>query len=293
MKKLILITTLIAISLSSCLKDSPTTVNFSKAGNIVNMPLSGLANFGTDAITSDVDTIMFAVDYATANANPALTVNIAVDQTLTTAYVAANPGIAYQPMPASVYSLSTTSVVIPAGKQYTFVTLIVQKNQLDPTISYMLPIKIASASGVPISANQSVHYYHVIGNDFAGAYLHDFTRIPAAGNYVGHAATLVPDNPNQLEVAGGYFTGTIRYVITFSKTGTGASATYNNFAVAINPDDIANILTPSAITIASGPVIVGYDPTKNYTYDQVVHGLLVINWHTGSGRNNTDFYYKP
>ena len=293
MKKLILIMTLAAVTLSSCLKDSATTVNFAKAGNIVNFPLSGLANFGSDALTADTSVVQFAVSYATVNPNPAVSVTIAVDNTMVTSYDAANPAINYVTMPTSAYTLSATTLNIPAGGQYVFTTLTVYKNTLDPTVSYMLPIKIVSATAGIISANQSVHYFHIIGNDFAGAYLHDYTRIPAAGNYVGQPATLLPDNPNQLEVAGGYYTGTIRYVITFTKNGSGASATYTNFGVILNPDDVANILVANGLSVASPPKFVGNDPTATYTYAQVTHGLFKFNWITGSGRNITDYYYKP
>ncbi len=281
--------TLIGISLSSCLKDNSRFVDFANAGNVANFPLSGLDNFSADALTADTTTVQFGVDYATANPNPAVTIGLAVDNNLIAPYNAANPGTTYIAMPASAYKLSATTVNIPAGKQYQFVTLTVYKNTLDPSQSYMLPVKITSTSAGKISANQSVHYFHVIGNDFAGAYLHDFTRIPAAGNYVGHNASILPDSPTQFEVAGGYYTGNIRYVVSFTKTGS----TYSNFAISINPDDIANILTPAGIAINQQPVIVGYVPGQQYTYDQVVHGLLKFNWTTVSGRNNTDFYYKP
>jgi Domain of unknown function (DUF1735) len=270
MKKLILITSLIAITLSSCLKDSPTTVNFTNAGNIVNFPLGGVANFGNDALTQDVDTVQFAVDYATAKANPALTVTIAVDTTLVAKYNAANTAVTYLTMPKAVYSLSNTTVNIAAGAQYAFVTLIVQKNQLDPTKSYMLPIRIVSASGVAISSNLSIHYYHVIGNDFAGSYNHNFTRTPAGGNYTGHTDTFLPDSPTQFEVIGGYYTGNVRYVVSYTETGSAPNATYSNFSISINSDDVKNILTPPGIAITTPPTIVGYDSSKSYSYAQAL-----------------------
>ncbi|TWJ03584.1 uncharacterized protein DUF1735 [Mucilaginibacter frigoritolerans] len=268
MKKLILITSLIAITLSSCLKDSPTTVNFTNAGNIVNFPLSGTPNFGSDALTGSIDTIQFAVDYATATPNKALSVTLAVDQTLTTAYntaTSATTGVTYEPMPTSVYSLSTTTVNIAAGAQYAFVTLIVQQNQLDPTKSYMLPIKIASANGVPISANQSVHYFHIIGNAIAGPYTYNYTRYnngvgPSVGGVLPPVnegtVTLVPDNANQVEVASAYVG--IRYVITFDQSGT----TLSNFAVSQNASDVSSALTNSGVSIVQPPKIITADPVN-------------------------------
>jgi len=284
-----MLTVMFMMLLSSCLKDS-RYVDFPNAGNVANMPNSGLNYFGADAVLAD--TTQFGVDYATANPNPAVTITLAVDPTIVASYVAAHPAIQYQQLPTADYKLSTTTVNIPAGAQYQIVTLVVNRAALDPTVSYMLPVKIASTSAGIISANSSIHYFHIIGNDFAGTYLHDYTRVPAAGNFVGGSATFFPDNPNQFEVMGGYFTGTIRYVVTFQKTGSGASATYSNFTIALNPDDVANIVTPAGITVVQQPIIQGYVAGTQYTYSQVVHGLLSFNW-TTTTRNITDFYYKP
>ena len=291
-----ILSTFAALALTSCLKSNKQYVDFSNAGNIVNFPQSGAAFFAADALTADTSVVQFATDYATANANPALTVTLAVDQTLTDKYNAANTAVTYLPMPTSAYTLSSTTVTIAAGKQYAFTTLTVYKNTLDPTQSYMLPIKIASANGVAISANQSVHYFHVIGNDFAGNYLHDYTRIPASGNYVGNAnGILQPDSPTQLEVnASGYYTGNIRYVVNFTKNGNGSSATYTNFTVALNSDDVTNIIVGGAgVTVANAPKFVGVDPAGPFTYDQVVHGVFKFNWTTSNGRDITDYFYKP
>ncbi|MDB5125629.1 MAG: hypothetical protein JWP94_3758 [Mucilaginibacter sp.] len=292
MKKLIFIMTLITIVFSSCLKDS-RYVNFPAATGFVNFPQSGLAAFGSDAMTSDTSVAKFAVSYATTNANPAISVTLAVDPSLMAAYNAANPGIVYQIMPASAYKLSTTSVNIAAGAQYSFVTLTVYKNTLDPTVSYMLPIKIASATGGTISANQSVHYFHVIGNDFAGAYLYDYTRIPAAGNFVGHPGVLLPDSPTQLEGISSYFAATERYIINFTKTTVGGVAMYSNFTVIMNPSDYQSIFVANGLAITTGPTLPNYTAGTSYTYNQVVHGIFKMHYITASGRDVTDYYYKP
>lgn len=284
--------TLITIAFSSCLKDS-RYLNFPAATGFVNFPQSGLDFFGSDAMTSDTSVAKFAVSYATTNANPAISVTLAIDPALMAAYNAANPGIVYQIMPASAYKLTATTVNIAAGAQYSFVTLTVYKNTLDPTVSYMLPIKIASATAGTISANQSVHYFHVIGNDFAGAYLHDYTRIPAAGNYVGQPGLLLPDSPTQLEGVSSYYLGTERYVINFTKTVTGGVAMYSNFTVAMNASDYQSVFVANGLSIVTGPTLVNYVAGTSYTYNQVVHGIFKMNYITASGRNVTDYYYKP
>jgi hypothetical protein len=312
MKKLILLTTLIAIALSSCLKDSATTVNFSKAGNIVNFPQSGTPFFNNDAITSDTAVIQFATDYATASSNSALSVTLAVDQTITTAYNTANAkvsGITYLPMPASAYKLSSTTVSIGAGAQYAFTTLTVYKNTLDPTLSYMLPIKIASASGVPISANQSIHYYHVIGNDFAGAYKQTFQRYNAAdttvalnsASFIAQPVTILPVSPTEFTVTSGYASNVYDYDVTYTKTGTGATAMYSNLAVSFTAASIA-AGTASSISVTSNPVFLPYpglisaatpNPSGEFTFAQVEKILhFEYGAMTSAPRTLVDTYFK-
>ncbi|HWZ17053.1 MAG TPA: DUF1735 domain-containing protein [Mucilaginibacter sp.] len=294
MKKLIMILTVVTISLAGCLKDNPN-VDFSKIVPTINLPYSGLAYFSKDAVTDAGDTITKSFTINLASDYPLKTdtkVTVGVDNSVIATYNASQSAIVYNAMPAGSFTFPQTTVTIKAGTRLATLSVTFIKHLLDPSQSYLLPIRILSADQV-ISSNFSIHYYHFIGNDFAGTYLHDFTRVPAAGNYVGHTITLSPVNPTQFEMAGGYFTGNIRYEVTFTKTGSGASATYTNFAVSINADDIANILTPAGIAIASGPTFVSYDPTHAYTYNEVVHGLLLLNWHTVSGRSNTDYYYKP
>ncbi|MFB9841262.1 DUF1735 domain-containing protein [Mucilaginibacter ginsenosidivorans] len=300
-KRLYFISTLLlamtALSLSSCLKD-PRYVDFSKAGNVVNMPFSGQAYFGGDAITEapaddENGTIVrqFSVNVATANPPTTDTkVTLAVDFSLVDSYNALGGAVHYEPMPSEAYSFTTTEVTVPSGKQYAVTSVTFYKNLLDPSKSYMLPIKIASTTGgYTISGNLGVHYYHFIGNDFAGAYLWDYTRIPAAGNFVGETTTLFPVTPTQFEMNSGYFTQTIRYEVTFTKNSDG---TYSDFAVDLNADDIQNILVANGLTLVKHPVLVNYDPTHKYTYDEVVHGLLKLNWTTAT-RDITDYFYKP
>jgi len=285
MKKLILIATLAAMAFSSCLKDNIQAVDFSKAGNIVNFPQSGLASFGSDALTQDTSIVKFATDYATANANPALTVTLAVDQTLTDKYNAANTAIAYLPMPTSAYTLSSTTVNIPAGKQYAFTTLTVYKNTLDPAKSYMLPIKIASANGVAISANQSIHYFHVIGNPFAGSYNQVFLRYngynsppppgtsPSGGSITTPSPiTIFPVSPTQFQVTTGYIGNVVNYEVTFTQVDP---THYKNFQISFNATDVANDLTASNIAVIQQPVFgygvtPAYDPNTVYTYAQAL-----------------------
>lgn len=311
-KRLYLIGTILlsaaALSLSSCLKDN-RYVNFASGSNIAYFPKGGTPNFGGEAITEAPDTDangtivrQFSVGIATVNPpTSATTVNLAVDSTIVATYNAANAsaGVTYLPMPADAYVFTTKTVTIPAGQQYATTSVTFYKNKLDPSKSYMLPIKIASTSGAyKISGNMGVQYYHFIGNDFAGVYKWQFTRTPPAGNFTfaaGNTATFLPDSRTQFEVPGGYYTQDIRYVVSFTETGSSPNATYSNFQISINPDDVARI-KGVGINITAQPTIVGYDPTHQYTFAEAL--TLFQNGFTysvlgGSGaRTNLDQYEK-
>lgn len=294
MKKITIILSVLTLALSSCLKDKPN-VDFSNLGTVVELVESGKAYFAQDAITSTKDTITLPIQVNIASPNPPtsdVTVNLAVDNSI----IIADAAIGYVTMPTNAYKLSVTSVTVKAGQRLANLTLTVYRNLLDPSKSYQLPVKIASASTGTISGNFGAHYYHIIGNDFAGAYKHDFTRVPAAGNYVGNTATLSPISPTEFQVAGGYYTGTIRYDVTFTKTTVNNAAMYSNFIVTIVPDDVTNILTANSISITTAPSIAvsGYSATKLYTYAAALE-LFTFQYQVlgGSGaRTNTDRYYK-
>ena len=288
------------LSFSACLKDDTHYFNpEATQSTIVELVNSGLANFGHDAVTAaGLDTISFGVDIAQLNPlATATTVVIGVDNTIVTSYDAANPAINYLTIPSTAYTLPATNITIPAGSNYVIAKVIINRNLLDPTQSYMLPVRIVSASGLAISANNYVHYFHIIGNDFAGSYTHDFIRIPAA-NFIGHTDTFFPDSPTQFEVYGGYYTATVRYVVSFTKTGTGASASYSNWAIALNSGDVASILTANGISVSANPVILAYVPGTSYTFAQSValFGNNTDNaggfqWGANGTRINTDYYH--
>ncbi|MDP9048179.1 MAG: DUF1735 domain-containing protein [Bacteroidota bacterium] len=256
---------------SSCLKDARQFLPESVQSNVAEFPQGGLAFFGPDAVTAaGIDTVTFAVLVTAANP-PATstTVNLAVDNTVITAYNAANPKIAYQPIPTAAYKVPGT-VTIPAGKNSATTTVIIDRTQLDPAVSYMLPVKIVSATGAAVSANYGIHYFHIIGNDFAGAYLHDYKRYnngigPTAGppstNSPNNPTVLAPVSPTQFEATTSYV-GPVRYEVTFTKGGTASNPTYSNFAVTFNATDVANIWTANGISIVNQPVIKVADPVN-------------------------------
>ncbi len=161
-----------------------------------------------------------------------------------------------------------------------------------------MPISITDAQGQTINGNYHTQYYSIIGNDFAGEYQWQFTRTPPAGNFTyadGEHAIIFPVTPRIFEVAGGYYTGTIRYRVTFQKTGVGAAALYHHFSIVINPSDVTDILAANSISITTPPSIVGY-VEKNYTFAEALQLLdngLTYGVTGGSGsRINLDQFKK-
>jgi hypothetical protein len=320
MKKKNLITTVLlsvmALLISSCLKDS-RFVDFSKAGTIVEFPLGGKVYFSQDAVTANPDTDangtitqQFAVTIASPTVpTTATTVTFNVDDpAIVTAYNASNSAVVYLPMPANAYSFTQTSVTIPAGQRNAILTVKFYKKLLDPSKSYMLPIAIKSAGGLTISSNMGIHYYHFIGNDFAGNYEHYFDRwsIPDStqaakkdNNHVDKGiAVFSPVSPTEFTVPTFYYTGP-PFDVTFTKTGSGATATYSNFQVDFTAQTINDYFTvPSggSVSLAHHPEIrpmnnVNYDPTKQYTYAQAL--LLFRFYYTTGTRAVIDTYVKP
>ncbi|MDR3694124.1 DUF1735 domain-containing protein [Mucilaginibacter sp.] len=311
MKKTIFILVLAAfsLSLSSCLKDKPNT-DFSGIGTVIELPYSGLQYFSLDAITDAQDTIVRKFGINIASAKPlstATTYTLVNSQALLTAYNTAHTAIDYQAMPAGSYVLSKTSGTIPAGGRLDSVTVTIYKNMLDPAKSYMLPIALASASNGILSGNFNAHYYHFIGNDFAGTYKQDFSRFNEAdslgsfssgASFTGASAIIQPVSPTELNAATGYAGGAYTYDITFTKTGSGASASYTNFAVSFTTSSIAGAVG-SGITLTQSPVffVNGKPGTSTlpgpYTYDQAVK-LFHFQYqaHTSADRYLLDRFYK-
>ncbi len=310
MKKfLIFILAITAVSLTSCLKDKPNT-DFSsiKGQAVVELPWSGLQYFSKDAITDNSDTIVMKFGVNIASASPLTTdtkYTVAVDYTLLTAYQSANSSVQYEAqMPDGSYTISKMGGTIKAGTRLDSITVTFYRSKLDPSKSYMLPIKLASASNGILSGNFNAHYYHFIGNDFAGTYEHYWTRwsVPDTSNAanIDHnhvdvgPITFLPVSPNEFTVTSAYYTG-IPYHVTFTKTGSGASATYSNWAIFFTAADIQYyFVSPGqGVVLGSGPFIDPYpnfDPNQQYTYAQALK-LFRFFYLTGS-RGVIDQYIK-
>lgn len=298
----------VALSLSSCLKDS-RFVDLSKVGTIVEFPNGGQVNFGPDAQTSSADTITakYAVNIASPNApSTATTVVLSVnDPAIVSAYNAAHTAVTYLPMPQGSYVVTPTTLTIPAGQRTATFTVTFYKNQLDPSKSYMLPVAIKSAGSYNISGNMGTHYFHFIGNDFAGTYEHFYTRwnvpdttgAPSTPRTDEGTDTFLPVNPTSFSVVSDYYYQPA-YLVSFTKTGTGASATYSNWTVTFPPDQIASgLTTPSggAVTLATGPLFapnkIAFGGSTQYSYADALK--LFRFYFTTNARGIIDEFVKP
>jgi hypothetical protein len=289
------------LSLSSCLKDNTHGIDLGSSAPVTYFNLGGQSFFGPDAFTDPVDTITRQFAVTVASKTPPATetkITLALDNTIIDKYNATSTLVQYLPFPADAFSFTQTSVTIPAGQTTAIVSVTIYKNKLDPTLSYMLPIKIAN-SPYTISGNMGIHYFHVIGNDFSGNYNHDFIRTPHGGDFTGETATFFPDSPTQFEVAGGYYSGTVRYVVSYTEVGKYPNATYSNLQIAINSDDVSNILGTApggGINVTVPPSIVGYTPGQTYTYAQMLtlfqNGFTYGVLGSSGARTNLDQYTK-
>jgi len=278
MKKLIIILGVLTVSLTSCLKDKPN-VDLSNVGAFAELVHSGIPYFASDAVTDagtgDDLTITktFQINITGQYApTKDVTVTLSVDNSLIAPYNAANPLIAYQVMPTNAYSFPTTTVTIKAGTRLATATVTFKKANLDVSKSFMLPIKISAANGVPISGNYAIHYYHFIGNPFAGLYDWHFERrnnadgsgAPAGGSF-DDEVTIYPVTGTQFEVTSGYYLATERYEVTFTQVD---ATHFKNFQVTLNAADVVSVFNNNGITVTQAPVIFvpGYDANTVYSY---------------------------
>jgi len=288
-------------TLSSCLKDN-RFVDFAASKPIAEFTISGLSNFGKDAITESGDTIVrqFAVNIASPSIPTSDTkITLAVDNSLIAAYAKTDNTVSYLPMPANAYVFTDLSVTIAKGTRTKIVSVTFYKNKLDPSLSYMLPIVIKDASGLTISGNFGVHYYHFIGNDFAGSYIWDYRRwqngtgpgttlIPPDITGLGRAGTIYPVTPTEFMMETGYNGTGVMYDVKFTRTVVGGVIHYSDWSVTFDDDNLA-LWTAVGISNMVPPVFTIPPPATSADPK-----VFEINYVSGgaSGRYIDDTYHK-
>ena len=205
---------LAAAVFSACDKPVTTDQLADKGANMIRVTTYGGidANFSNAAVQLDLtSTDDYSVDFQLEYIGPHvfgqdLTVTVAVNDAARTAFNTANPANQFDVLPASYYTLSTTTATIKAGDVFSTPITITFHNpsQFDPAVSYMVPVSITSiaggSNGVEAAPSTGTAYFHIIGNPLAGNYL--------ANGYVYHptvpraivdvAKNLSPNSPDEL-----------------------------------------------------------------------------------------------
>ncbi|HEY0433081.1 MAG TPA: DUF1735 domain-containing protein, partial [Chitinophagaceae bacterium] len=157
MKKILLLILPVAflVSFTGCLKDDAPVDFKSTAKPIVELPYHGLEGLATDAILTagQVDPIVIPIVVNVASEYPLNSdtkITLAIDDALRTSFNSGG-GVQYDPLPDSTFTFPETSGTIKAGSRLDTLYLTVYPDKVDPTVNYMLPIKIADASGETIS----------------------------------------------------------------------------------------------------------------------------------------------
>jgi hypothetical protein len=190
----------------------------------------------------------------------------------------------YEALPDSTFTFDVKTGTIKAGSRLDTFYVHLLTDKLDFTHNYMLPVKVADASGQTISGNFGVAYLHTIGNALAGSYTWDFYRWNTTDSlgalsslsFSGASATFLPVDPNTIEVASGYFTQQ-NYVIHFDDNG----GVLSNFTVTPSAAMLADF-DANGITITDGPTLTFVDPVaQHFTVRMITASRFII-----------DDYYK-
>jgi hypothetical protein len=282
---------------AACVKDRNVGPDFSNPGATLELRtpvtnIAGLAYFGNAVIGNLADTVQFYVNLASNNTlNQDINVTIGVDAARLDAYNADVNNInKYQILPDSTYTILKTSGTIQAGQRIDSFQIAFFKDKIDPVTNYMLPVAITDGDGILLSSNQSVIWFHAIGNPLAGPWLWDFTRWPCIDStacapdiyFTGEPTSFSPDDATTIEVASGYFIQP-RYVLTFDNNG----GVLTNFQVSLNPDDV-EAMALAGVTVIDGPNILIADPIA-----QVFRFQYTVLNTTPANRYIVDTYYKP
>lgn len=172
-----------SIFFTACVKDRNVGTDFSTTQPVLELrsPVSnvaGLANFGKAVIGNLADTFKFYVNLASDNTlSSDVGVTLSIDASKIETYNGdpANT-VKYELLPDSVFSFPKTTGNILAGQRIDSFLIIFDKAKIDPATNYMLPIIITDGSGTLISQNQSIIWFHAIGNPLAGNYYQSFYR---------------------------------------------------------------------------------------------------------------------
>ena len=297
-----------SIFFTACVKDRNTGPDFSSTQPVLELrtPISniaGLANFGRAVIGNLPDEEQFYVNLASANTlDHDLNVTIGVDPTLIDTYNADdNNAVKYELLPDSVYTLSKTAGTIVKGQRIDSFQITFNKDIIDPSHNYMLPVAITDGDGILISGNQATIWFHAIGNPLAGNYYQSFYRWNDVSDTTGPPNSTVfedeligvnPINSTTLDLPESYtetFAG-VGVSLSFTNNG-GALSDFNVFF----DNDQLDALAYYGFTIITAPTLVSYqlvgDASTKYA-GSTFRTFLVLQNSSGGIRMVVDNFVK-
>lgn len=238
----------ILTGMSSCLKDetiigpdSPGAIkNVIEFGNIGPIKSSTTAPFPmfipfTLEPTAEVGEFEGIVNYAGTDAAPTdITVNLANDPTVITAYNSKVSGAAFSTLPAGSYTFPE-SVVIPKGQRQAKFKISVKPGMFDATKENALALKITSASQGTVSGNfGSVIFSMPLKSVWEGTYTvsinNNYGSIDAnIGNFQEKDVKLETVGPNKLQVLyiAQTYSGNVQYQFNGNNTSITAVNAFN------------------------------------------------------------------
>ena len=299
MKKtfLIICVALLGVSLVACLDDSKYALDPSGTENVIefydpSVPTSPSGSVypvwtASTEVAPDF-TLEQIISYSGPNSNDSdIELTLAVDPTALDEYNtqmtaglnggAPLGGATYELMPEANYDLDATTVTIPKGEKKVTISISLYPDQFDLSKSYVIPLRIATASEGVLSAHFSVALLAVVvKNIYDGIYeITDgsITRNSASGPDL----VLGGDYIGGLEMPLTTINGTTSGIVPLWKDGSGVGGVAGT-QVAVNQttNDVTVTSSTNALLKNTPGQINHYDPaTKTF----------VLNFDWGSGAN--------
>jgi hypothetical protein len=201
--------------LSSCLKESKYYVNVSQGAPLAELPLAsfngGAGNLVPEALAISATPTVLPTVVNIASVSPlstATSITLELDPASLSAFDAAiegpykaasladvaagttppPPPTLYSMLPAADYSVASWTVVVPAGQHTATLNININTSLVNPSGNFVLPIKIASASGLTIDQYNGLLYNISAKNQYDGVYvvtgtLTDNTTAAITGSY--------------------------------------------------------------------------------------------------------------
>ena len=207
-----------------------------------------------------------------------VTVTVTLNNALVDAANAADPTLGLEVLPASAYTIASTSVVIPKGSKFSVVLKLALPNSaaLDPNFTYALGFTITAVSdGYTIAANQKdVVVGFAIMNIYDGVYSVEsgtVTRYSAPGVPLNDALSgPLAGNPDIHLVTSGATTVTIPTTGVGSISWSGGGGVGGVDGISLTVDPVTNQVTSRSALNATFANWVGrenrYDPATKTFY---------------------------